>query len=165
MKSSERTVRQTLPAALPQVTVLAQKLGETHVTSEQFAQHRDISSDGQSYILGQGPALKAGDTLTLSFTGLPAPPVWPRNLALFLAALILVAGAWAASRPRRESADLGSRVKRLQAKRERLFSQLADLEKQRRAATVDEARYAERRRELVTALERVYAELDEQAAA
>ena len=162
---SEMTVRQTLPAAMPQLTVLAQRLGEMHVTSEQFAGHRDMSSEGQSYILGQGPALKAGDTITLSFTGLPASPTWPRNLALGLAVLILAAGGWMAARPRREAVDAAARTKQLQAKRERLFAQLAELEKQRDAATIHKERYAQRRRDLIAALEKIYAELDTHAAA
>ncbi len=164
IRGSEMTVRQTLPAAMPQLTVLAQRLGEMHVTSEQFATHRDMSAEGQSYILGQGPALKAGDTITLSFTGLPASPTWPRNLALGLAVLILAAGGWMAARPRREGVDTAARAKQLQAKRERLFAQLAELEKQRDAATTDKERYAQRRRELIAALEKIYAELDAQAA-
>jgi hypothetical protein len=158
----EMTVRQTLPAALTQLTVLAQRLGEMHVTSEQFGNHRDMLTDGQSYILGQGPALKAGDTIALAFTGLPASPVWPRNVALFLAVFILAAGGWMAARPRRAVVETGARTKQLLAKRERLFAQLAELEKQRE--TLDRAGYAERRRELIGALERIYAELDTQAA-
>lgn len=162
IRGSEMTVQQTLPVALTQLTVLAQRLGEMHVTSDQFAGHRDMSSDGQSYILGQGPALKAGDTITLAFTGLPASPAWPRNLALVLAVLILAAGGWMATRPGRADVDTGARTKQLHARRERLFAQLAELEKQRE--TLDTERYAQRRRELVDALEKIYAELDAQAA-
>lgn len=162
IRAREMTVRQTLPAALTQLTVLMQRLGEMHVTSEQFANHRDMAADGQSYILGQGPALKAGDTITLAFTGLPASPAWPRNLALFVAVVILAAGGWMAARPRRERTDTGARTTQLQARRERLFTQLAELEQQRE--TLDKERYAERRRELVGALEKIYAELDAQAA-
>jgi hypothetical protein len=162
IRGSEMTVQQTLPVALTQLTVLAQRLGEMHVTSDQFAGHRDMSSDGQSYILGQGPALKAGDTITLAFTGLPASPAWPRNLALGLAVLILAAGGWMATRPGRADVDTGARTKQLHAKRERLFAQLAELEKQRE--TLDTERYTQRRRELVDALEKIYAELDAQAA-
>jgi hypothetical protein len=165
IRGSEMTVRQTVPAALTQLTVLVQRIGEMHVTSEQFAQHRDMSTDGQAYILGQGPALKAGDTITLALTGLPAASVWPRNLALSLAVIILVAGGWMAARPRRAIADAGHRARQLQARRDRLFGQLTELEKQHTAGAIDTDRYAARRRELVSALERVYAELDEQTAA
>jgi hypothetical protein len=121
-------------------------------------------ADGQTYITAQGPALKAGDTITLAFTGLPAPAAWPRTLALTLASLILVGGAWMAARPRRDS-DGAARVKQLQAKRDRLFGQLMDLERQHQRGAVDDDRYTDRRRQLVGALERLYAELDQQAAA
>lgn len=165
MHRSEMTVQQKLPAPLTQLTVLMQRAGEMHITSEQFAQHRDMTNEGQAFILGQGPALKAGDTITLSLTGLPAAPVWPRNLALGLATAILLAGAWSAARPRRPGAETGARTRQLQARRERLFEQLADLEKQHIAGAIDEDRYATRRRELMNALERVYADIDAQQAA
>jgi hypothetical protein len=42
---------------------------------------------------------------------------------------------------------------------------LTDLEQQHQNGAVDPDRYAERRRELIGDLERVYAELDEEAAA
>jgi hypothetical protein len=52
----------------------------------------------------------------------------------------------------------------LSARRDRLFADLAELEEQHRTGAIDPERFAVRRRELVTALERVYAELDEEAA-
>ena len=162
--SSDITFQQKMPVALPQVSVLVQKVGEMHVTSEQFARHRDTLADGQAYIVAEGPALKAGETLTLAFTGLPASAVWPRNLALALATAILLGGGWMAARPRRD-VNGAARAKQLHAKRERLFGQLTDLEQQHQKGRVDPARYAERRRELVSALERVYGELDQEAAA
>jgi hypothetical protein len=57
------------------------------------------------------------------------------------------------------------RRRRLEAKRDRLFGDLVALEEQQRARTIDAERYAARRRELVAALERLYAEIDEAAAA
>jgi outer membrane murein-binding lipoprotein Lpp len=161
LSAREMTIRQTLPAALPQVTVLMQRVGEMHMTSPQFSGHRDMTAEGQAYILGQGPALKAGDTLAIELTGVPARATWPRNLALALATLLLAGGAWLAARPRAAD-DAGARAKQLNARRERLFEKLTELEKQRER--LDAERYAERRRELVGALERVYAELDGQAA-
>jgi hypothetical protein len=138
-----------------------QRVGEMHMTSPQFSGHRDMTAEGRAYILGQGPGLKAGDTLAIELTGVPAPATWPRNLALALATLLLAAGAWLAAHPRAAD-DAGARARQLNARRERLFEKLAELEKQRER--LDAERYAERRRELVGALERVYAELDGQAA-
>lgn len=161
---AEMTLAQTLPADLTQLTVLVQKVGEMHLTSEQFAQHRDVVNEGQPYIVGQGPARRAGDTIVLAFTGLPASAVWPRNFALALATLILAGGAWLSARPRRAIADADARAKQLEAKRDKLFAQLTELEKKHRAGTVDPDRYAERRREIVAALEKLYAQIDELAA-
>jgi hypothetical protein len=164
MSARGMTIRQTLPVALPQVTVLMQRVGEMHMTSPQFSGHRDMTTEGQAYILGQGPGLKAGDTLTIELTGLPAPATWPRNLALAVAVLILAGGGWLAARPRSGAGETDGRAKQLKARRERLFEKLAALEKERAAAAVDAERYAARRRELLSALEKVYAELDQQAA-
>jgi hypothetical protein len=159
------SLTQTLPVALNQVTILVQKVGAMHVTSPQMAQHREMSAEGQNYILGHGPALKAGDAVSLSFTGLPHAPTWPRNLSLALAAAILAAGAWGALRSRRAGTQGDGRHQKLEARRDRLFGELTALEEKHRAGTIDAQRYELRRRELITALERVYAELDEEAAA
>jgi hypothetical protein len=78
--------------------------------------------------------------------------------------LILVGGAWLAARPGRDS-DRQTQAAELQARRDHLFSQLTDLEQQQQKGAVDPDRYAERRRELIGELERVYAKLDEEAAA
>jgi len=159
------TIEQKLPAALNQVSVMAQKVGEMHLSSPHIAQHREISSDGQTQIVAQGGGLKAGDTLTLNFSGLPHTPSWPRNLALALAAIILAGGAWGIVSGGKASATDIERRRKLAAKRDRLFAELTAVEDQQRAQHLDPARYAARRRELISALERVYAELDEEAAA
>ena len=155
---------QKLPVAMTRLTILAQKVGAMHLASPQMSEHRDMTTDGQTYILGQGPALKAGDVVTFNFTGLPHAPTWPRNLALFAAVAILGAGAWSGLRPRQASVEQQDRQKKLNARRDRLFNELTALEEQQRAGTIDPERYTARRRDLVAALERVYAELDEEAA-
>ena len=163
--SGDLTVEQKLPAAMTQLTVIAQKVGAMHVASAQFSNHRDMSAEGQSYILGEGPALKAGDVVTLNFTGLPHAPTWPRNLALALAVVILVAGVWSSMRGGRMVAADEARRRKLEGRRDRLFGELTALEQQHRDGLVDEQRYGSRRGELVSALERIYAEMDEEAAA
>lgn len=158
------TLTHRLPAALAAVSVVAQKVGEMRFSSPQVAQQRDMNAEGQTYILGQGPPLAAGSDLTFTFSGLPHAPLWPRNLALALAGLILVIGAYAAVRGR-HARGAGVERQRLLAERERLFSELTALEESYRAGSVDPGRYASSRRELVVALERVYAALDEAVAA
>lgn len=158
------TVRQVMPAQLAQVTVIAQKVGATHLTSPQMTQHGEREANGQTFILGQGPAVAAGGAVEFAFTGLPHTSIWPRNLALSLAVLILLGGAFY-SVGRLPQAAGGAERKRLEARREKLFTELTALEASHRAGRVDSAHYTARRQELIASLERVYAGLDEEAAA
>jgi hypothetical protein len=72
---------------------------------------------------------------------------------------------WGSIRTGAPAADHAQRRRRLEAKRDRLFAELASIEEQRIEQTIDPERYAARRRELLSALEAVYAEMDEEAAA
>jgi hypothetical protein len=158
-------VQQKLPVPLTALTVLAQKVGQMHLASPQMARHRDMTAEGQVYIVGQGPALNAGDAVTFEFTGLPHRTTWPRNLALALAVAILAAGAWGGMRAGRVGRAHDGRRRKLEARRDELFSELVTLEEQHNSGAADAHGYSSRRRELITALERVYAEMDEEAAA
>jgi len=158
------TITQRLPAALAQLSVVAQKVGDLRLSSPQIAQQRDMSAEGQTYILGQGPPLAAGTDLTFAFSGLPHAPLWPRNLAITAACVILVLGAWAAVGGRHARGAAVER-QRLEQERERLFAQLTALEAAHQAGTADVEEYGSRRRELIVALERVYAALDDAVAA
>ncbi len=142
-----------------------EKVGGLQLESSQVSQRREIQAEADTYILGQGPGLDAGASFGLRLSGLPHAPLWPRNLALALAALILAAGAWASVRPGRVAAADDARRRKLSAKRDRLFAELAGVEEQHRSGVLDGGRYAVRRTELVRDLERIYAELDEEAAA
>jgi len=156
--------RQRLPAALAQVTVIAQKVAAMTMTSPQVSQQREMQAEGGLYIVGQGPPLAAGTEMTVAFSGLPHAPTWPRNVALALAVVILLGGAFAAFRGRTSPAADAERS-RLEGERERLFTALTSLETSHRAGSIDAGTYAEQRRQLVVALERVYAALDDQVAA
>jgi hypothetical protein len=163
--AGDLTVVQRLPVALAQVTLLLEKVGTMQMESPQISRHREIKAEGDTYILGQGPGLKQGDALTLTVSGLPYRPLWPRNLALALAALTIGAGFLASARPGRAAAAERDRRQKLTARRDRLFSELAGIEEQQRSGAITEDRYQARRGELVRALERVYSELDEEVAA
>lgn len=89
------TIEQRMPIALNQVSVMAQKVGTMSLFSAQITERREVAAQGETYIVGQGTGLKAGDALSISFEGLPHTPTWPRNLALGLASVILGVGAWA----------------------------------------------------------------------
>jgi hypothetical protein len=158
------SIRQVIPAQLSQVTVVAQKIGAMTLSSPQIAQQRDMASEGQVYILGQGPAVAAGGAVEFAFAGLPHTPTWPRNLALALVILILAAGAFTSVRAKGTMTKETAR-KALDAKRERLFRELVELEESHRAGRIAPDTYGRRRQHLVTALERIYAALDEEQAA
>ncbi len=158
------TVELKLPLALNQVSVMAQKVGGMELHSTQIAEHRDMPLQGETFIVGKGPAVAAGQTVSFTLTGLPHHAVWPRNLALVLAVLILAAGVWGSTRSGKSAPD-DDRRRRLEAKRDRLFGELTSIEEQHRQQSIDPERYAARRVELVAALERLYAEMDGEAAA
>jgi hypothetical protein len=149
---------QKLPIALPQVSLVAQKIGALQVTSPNVAQRREMAADGNTYIVAQGGAMRAGDTLSLSLSGLPSRRTWPRNVAVGLAVLVLAAGAYGATR--RSSGSRPPSDKQLHSQRERLFADLTTLEAQRRKGTIDADTYAARRESLVTALEDLYRGID-----
>jgi hypothetical protein len=158
--SEEITVAQKMPAQLLQLAVVAQKVGGMEMTSPQITGRREMSADGQTFIVGQGGA---GDSVSFTLTGLPHHPSWPKHLALTLAAAILAAGAWTATRGR-AAPDEDARRRQLHGDRDRLFSALAALEVERRTGTVDARAYASRREQIVTALEDLYAGLEHEVA-
>lgn len=161
----DRTLAQALPAAWPQVQVIMTRAGGARISSPQFASATDMAGgDGGGFILGSGPALAAGQELSLALTGLPSRSRVGRNLSLGLAVLVLLAGAWAAVSARKASGDVSRRAA-LVERRDRLMADLVRLEEQYRAGTVDERRRAARHEELVAQLERVYGELDRQPGA
>ena len=97
------SLTQPMPAALDRVTVLVSQIGGLTVKSPQVAQVRTTTADrGQEVIVGAGPGLAAGQSLSIEIGGLPHRPTWPRTLALTLASIIVAAGVWGAvtARPR-----------------------------------------------------------------
>jgi hypothetical protein len=156
--------KQKIPAAMAQLSIIVQKIGEMSIASPQAPQQQHMNAEGGHFIVAQGPPLAAGSDIALTISGLPTTPLWPRNLALALAVLILGGGAFAAFRGRTAPGADMERA-RLERERERLFAALTSLETSHRSGTVDPDTYADQRRQLVVALERVYAALDDQVAA
>jgi hypothetical protein len=111
--------------------------------------------DGRTYVAAMGRPISAGGSLDIELTGLPHHSKVPRYLALFLALAIVGAGGWAA---------FGGGATQVQtdlsATREKLLSQLVQLEQERRSGNRDVTRLAARREELIRRLERLYGELD-----
>ena len=155
---------QKLPAQMTQMAIVAQKIGAMQLSSPQITEKREMQAEGQTYIVGQGGAVRAGDTVTLTLSGLPHRPEWPKNVALLLAGIVLAAGVWGATR-RGAAAPQSARRGQLNARREQLFSELAALDALRRKGGIEPGAYASRREQLVTALEDLYAGLDRETAA
>jgi hypothetical protein len=158
------TVSETIPAPMPQFALVAQKVGNMQVSSPQLSEQRDVPADGQNYIAAEGGAVNADGVLTLTFSGLPHKPAWPRDLALASAVSILLTGAWAAAR-RPNAPGAADRRRQLQLEQSRLYAELAALEGERREGRVSAEAFAARRADVVDALEAVYARLDPEAAA
>src|SRR5256885_2566433 len=126
---------------------MAEKGGYMQQQSLQIAEHRDMPLQGETFIVAKGPALAAGQIVSFTFTGLPHQPVWPRNVALTLAAVILSAGIWGSRRRIAPGQADEERRRKLGARRDRLFAELTAIEEQHREGTIDPDRYAARRRE------------------
>src|SRR6185503_17802324 len=94
------SIRQTMPVQMTGLSVAVQTDGAMQLSSPQLAQQRTMAAQGQSFIVAQGPAVPAGAVITLDLSGLPHPPLWPRNVALTLASAVLLVGAWGAMRPK-----------------------------------------------------------------
>jgi hypothetical protein len=150
------SLRQKFPAALEQTFVAAQRIGDTRLSSPQLTDIRDMNSNGQTFAIGTGGRLGSGDTLSVELTGLPAHSTTPQTVALSLALVILLVGAWAGTSPGRQ---LTAGDAKLSSQRERMLNDVVQLERQRRRhplSAQDEAR----RRRLLAELERVQSSLD-----
>lgn len=150
---------QTFPAALESLVVIARKAGDMKVASPQLERVQDTTIEGTPVVVGAGGTIPAGQPISLAVSGLPHHSSTPRRVGLALAALVALAGIWAATR-RDDPATRADERKRLVARREKLFQDLVRLENDRRRGRVDEHRFATRREELLAALENVYGALD-----
>lgn len=164
LHGAELTIEQKLPVTLMHLAVVAQKIGDMRLTSPQIAEQRDMPAQGNLYIAARGGAVQAGSVLRFDFTGLPHETTWPRTVAIGLALAVLLGGGWAAFGRGRAGIAAGSERQQLVSRRDRLFDELAALEVRQREGAVDPAEYAVHRRELVGALERIYAALDDEVA-
>jgi hypothetical protein len=118
-----------------------------------------MAAQGETFIAATGGAVPAGRPIVLTLEDLPHHSAAPRYLALALALAIVAAGVWAAGRPEDRTA-LAAERKRLLARRDKLFADLVRLEADHRSGRGNDARYAARREEIVSALEHVYGALD-----
>jgi hypothetical protein len=153
-------IAQKLPANLDQLAVIVKKIGETTLKSPQLKEQREMPADGETFIAGTGGPVTAGQPIQLTVDGIPHHSQAPRRIALALSALVVAVGAWFATRTSGDHEGRSAERKRLIARREKLFAELARLEQDRRGGRGDDRRLAARREELVASLEAVYNALE-----
>lgn len=156
-KGDTAVLTQQWPAAFEQLFVAAEKVGSMQMASPQFQQTQDANASGTPFLMAQGGRLNAGETMTVTLSGLPHRSTIVRDVGLAAGVLILLAGLWAGIRGPRASR---SQVQELLKRKEKLLADLVALEEQHRLRRIDERKYGSRREALVTQLERVMGELD-----
>lgn len=152
------SLTQAFPAAVEGLLVAAEKVGALTVSSSQLTAVREGTSGGEVFVMGTAGRVAEGQSVTLVFSGVPAPPVWPLRVAVAVAlALFLWAGWWAWQ----GAPDTRATEAALVAERERLLGAIAAIDGQSRARGALDARAGAKRERLLVAVEQVYAELDE----
>ena len=149
-------VEQKWPVALAQLFVAAEKAGTMELSSPQLTEKRDMTSEGQAFIMGTGGRLNAGDTLVVNLSGMPAHSHLPRNIALAAAALVFVVGLWMAMSP---AAARASEDAKLEKRRERVLAEVVALERKRQQKALSAPEEARLER-LTSDLEKILAALD-----
>ena len=155
------TINQKMPMDLAAVNVVVRKIGDMEFSSMQISKQQDTTLQGERYIMAAGPPMPAEGTLSLELAGLPHHSGMPLIVTSILSAGIVVVGLWAIFGAPRRSADTARR-KMLESRREKAYAELIKLEEQRRTGKVDPVRHQSRKTLLVSQLERIYAELDDE---
>jgi hypothetical protein len=153
-------IAQRFPVTLEHLAVVVKKVGSTSISSPQIKEQRELPAQGEVFIAATGGVIAAGQPLELHVSGIAHHSAVPRTTALVIAGIIVVAGVWAAGRPKDDTSARAIARKRLVARRDRLFNDLVRLEQDHHSGRADARRYAARREDLVAALENVYSALD-----
>jgi hypothetical protein len=144
--NADLVIEQPLPIELKHVAVVAQKVGDMQLTSPQVREQQAMPANGNFYIAGRGGAVAANSVLRFAFSGMPH-----------------AGGAWSAFRGAAGATARDGERRELETRRDRLFDELTALEASLRDGNADPEHYGARRRELVAALEGIYAALDDEA--
>ena len=156
-KGDTAVLTQQWPAAFEQLFVAAEKVGQLQISSPQFERQQEANAGGTPFLMATGGRINAGESLTLTLTGLPHRSTIVRDVGIAAGVVILIAGFWAAFGGQRARRD---RVVELTQRREKLLADLVALEEQHRQRPIDARRYASERQSLVAELERIMGELD-----
>jgi hypothetical protein len=155
-RGARATWTQTWPAAIEQLFVAIEKVGDVEIASSQFATQQQANAGGTPFLMATGGRVNAGEPVTLHLSGLPYHSTLMRDVGVGLGVVILLIGLLAGVRGQ-SGRDHGTR---LADRKEKLFAELVALEDHHRAGRVDQRRYAARRQSLVAELERAMSELD-----
>ena len=162
--SGERlAVSQSFPIDLDSVLLSVEQWEDVDFVSTQIARRMEVPADspeGTDYLIGAGPGISAGSVLSIELTGLPHRSTTPSTLTLVIALGILGVGGWGALVPAGGTENDNTR-KLLQARKEQLFGDLVKIERQYRTDKMGSTKYASRRGEVLSALEKVYSELEQ----
>ncbi len=160
VNSDSLVLNQRFPAALEQIGVIVKYVGDLKLASPQITRQQDMPVQGEMFVAGIGSSLTAGQPLSLTISGLPHHSPVPRLIALTLAGGVILIGVLVSWPHEDDAVARTAERQRLVTRRERLLTDLARLERDRRNKPGDDRRYATRREELVSALEHVYGALD-----
>ena len=161
--SDSVVVSQTFPADFDQLLVFVEQWGEIDVVSPLIERRGEMtaSETGESPLLwAVGRRVPAGEPIALELTGLPHHSGWPRIIALSLSGLIVALSVWGGSGTGGVDVE-AQRVKVLQTRREKLFTDLVKTERQHRQGKIGATRYGTRRADLIAQLTRVLQGLDD----
>lgn len=151
---------QEFPVAMDQLVVFVEKVGNATLASPSFSRQQEMPAAGDVLLVGVSDrTIPAGEPIALTISGLPHHSTTGRSVALSLAVIFALLGAWGAWRSI-DPAEQEAARKRLISRREKLLKELVRLEQQHQRGGTDEDRYRARRGDLVASLEHVYGELD-----
>jgi hypothetical protein len=151
------TMEQRWPAAVEEMFVAIEQVGSVRLSSPQLQEQQEAEANGTRFLMARGGRINANDPFSITLSGLPHRDTTVRDVGVALAVLVMAIGLWAAftGAPARKS-----EVAKLAARREKLFAELVELERQHHAGRIDEQRYVARRQHVSTQLERILGELD-----
>ena len=157
-------VAQSFPVDLDALLISVEKWDGLDLVSSQISRRMELPAsegNGMPHILGAGPRITSGRVLSVELVGLPSRSRVPSTVTLILAIGILGFGVWGASFQPEVTAS-SRRRKTLEARKEKLLTDLVKVERQHRVGKIGSTKRTTRRSELFGAIEKVYRELDEE---
>jgi hypothetical protein len=147
------TIRQPMPLGIETPVLMVPESHHLKLAAPGLQAMAPQTDDrGAGMQIFQLASVPRNGVLTITVSGLPTRASLGKTIATVLVAMLVFAALLGLRRPKVE--------KRSDDRRERIFAELVDVERARRAAGSDDAQLAERRGELIAALEAVDTGLD-----